>query len=159
MRRDAAATARAVGEQVAATEQIAKAADSLSRQAAQLSRAMVEQRASANQISTAADSMRQQAEQAARALAEQSRTMKDVAAGSANTAKQIKLIQRANREQSAAANDLVQQMGEIRIITERNVAGVHEARGSAEEMVGQATALRSAVTRARKAPRPRADGR
>jgi methyl-accepting chemotaxis protein len=121
---------------------------------------MVEQGTAAKEITTAVASMRQQSEQAARALVEQARAMKDVSAATSNTAKQVKLIQRANREHSTVSEDLLARLADIKRITERNAAGVHEARGSAADLLGQAAALRTSVTKGRTVkPRGRANGR
>jgi methyl-accepting chemotaxis protein len=155
---DATGTARAVAEEVAATDQIAGAADALSRQSVQLSRALSEQSGAVRQMTDVAGRMRLQTEQAGRALAEQSRAIKDVAAGATDASRQIKLIQRANREHATISVDLLSQIGEIRRVTEQNLAGAHEAHGSARDLVSQATALRTAAGGAAK-PRARAHGR
>jgi methyl-accepting chemotaxis protein len=86
--------------------------------------------------------------------------MRDVATAAGNTSKQIKSIQRANKEHSSVSESLLTQLADVRRISERNAAGVHEARGSAADLLGQAATLRSTVA-GRRTPkrRARANGR
>jgi hypothetical protein len=56
------------------------------------------------------------------------------------------------------SDNLLSQVAEIRRITERNATGVHEARGSARDLVAQAAALRGAVGGSART-RARANGR
>ena len=143
MRRGAVATSRALAEQATASEEIARAAESLSRLVASVAKAMTEQNGAATEITRAAESMRQQSDQAAKALREQARAMKDMSVAAANTAKQIKLITQANREHGRVSGMLLQDMAEIRRITDQNVNGVRQTRTSTADLLKYAEALTS----------------
>jgi methyl-accepting chemotaxis protein len=134
-------TTRALAEQATASEQIRKAAESLSQQTSLVARGMAEQAAAATEINEAGASMRREAQQAALALAEQTRVIKEVATAAANTNKQIKKISRANTEHSAAGARVLQRLGEVRRITDRNANGMRETHGSTADLVAQARAL------------------
>ena len=85
------------------------------------------------QLTTAAAATRQDTEQAARGMAEQGRAIRDISMAVTNTVKQIRLIHAANKEHSIVANDLLNRVGEVRRISERNAAGVKRTQGSTNE--------------------------
>ena len=145
MRRGAAATSRAVAQQALSAEEIVKAADGLTRMVTTVAKSMAEQSTAATQIAASAVSMRQQAEQSAKALKEQARAMKDMTSAAGNTAKQIKTITMANREHSQAAGTVLQELTELRRITDRNAAGVRQTREGTTDLVRSAQALTAMV--------------
>jgi methyl-accepting chemotaxis protein len=59
-----------------------------------------------------------------KALGEQSQAMREITSSSENVSKQMKLIVGANREHSAGAESVLQMLGAIRQITDRNREGV-----------------------------------
>jgi methyl-accepting chemotaxis protein len=141
MRRGAASTSRALSEQVAASDQIAKAIGALNGMIANFNRAISEQATASGEVSTAVNSMRRETEQAARALAEQTRGLKDMSTATGNTAKQLKLITHANREHSLVAAHMLDQLRAVRQITDRNARDVNETRSSTAELIKHAEAL------------------
>jgi methyl-accepting chemotaxis protein len=152
MRRGAAATTRALALQSVSSDEIVKAADGLSRMVVTVSKAMAEQGVASTEIASAAGAMRQQADQAAKALREQSRAMKDMTTAAANTARQIKGITGANREHSQVAGAILQDLAELRRVTDRNVAGVRQTRASTADLVRSADALAAVVVDLSKKP-------
>jgi methyl-accepting chemotaxis protein len=95
----------------------------------------------ATQMSAAIDAVRLQGDQTAKAAAEQSRTMRDMAAAAQTTARDIQVMTQANREQSVTAASLLTQLDDIRRITDRNTAGVKQARGGTADLLRQAETL------------------
>ncbi len=91
--------------------------------------------------------MRQESDQAARALAEQARALKEMTSATQNTSSQIKLITRANREHSTVAGALLDQLRDIRKITDRNARDVSETRGNTAELIKHAADLAGLVGR------------
>jgi methyl-accepting chemotaxis protein len=152
LRRNAATTARAMAEQATAGEQISRSAEDLRRNISGVTKAMAEQATAMQQISTASESMRVQADQASRALKEQTRTMREMTNATESTAKQIKLITNANREHSTVSAALVETLGEVRRIAERNASGVKQTRGGTDDLVRRADAF---VSRVQAPPRRR----
>jgi len=67
--------------------------------------------------------------------------LKELKNASGNTTSQIKLITRANKEHSAGAARMLEQLRDIRIITERNARGVKETRGGTDALLRHAEAL------------------
>jgi methyl-accepting chemotaxis protein len=145
MRRGAAATTRAVAEQAIAADEIVRAAEAMNRIIGSVSKAMAEQTSAAGEITKAAESMRMQADQAAKALKEQARAMKDMSGAAANTAAQIKTITRTNRDHSIGATAVVNELAELRRITDRNAAGVKETRTTTADLLRYAEALTAVV--------------
>ena len=97
--------------------------------------------------------MRRDTGQASRALAEQSRGLKDMLTATQNTAKQMKLITHANRDHSGVATRLLDQLRDIRQITDRNAREVKETRGGAADLVRHAEELSGIVAQSgRRAP-------
>ncbi len=171
----AAQVRKASGEQATSASQITQAADSMRRGAASTSRALAEQATAADQIvgrdriaerpdrqrqpgderagdrraqvSTAVNSMRRETEQASRALAEQTRGLKDMVTATQNTAKQMKLITHANRDHSGVAGRLLDQLRDIRQITDRNAREVKETKGGATDLLRHAEELAGIVER------------
>jgi methyl-accepting chemotaxis protein len=141
MRRGAIVIARSVAEQAASTEQLTKAADSLLRNITSIARAMDEQATAASQVTTAVENMRRQSDQVARALNEQARALKELNGAATNTTAPMKLITQANKEYSAGAARMLDQLREIRVITERNVRGVKETLGGTDALLRHAEAL------------------
>jgi methyl-accepting chemotaxis protein len=94
--------------------------------------------------------MRNQSQQTAKSLAEQATSVKDMAASAALTLKQVRLISRANSEHTTAAQAIAGQLSEIRRITDQNVAGVAQTRGSTTDLVAQAEALKGLMANATK---------
>jgi len=108
---------------------------------------MAEQATASTQVSTAINSMRRESEQASRALAEQTRGLKDMVSSTQNTAKQMKLITHANREHSTVSARLLDQLREVRNVTERNAREVKQTRGSAADLLKHAEELSGIVER------------
>ena len=108
---------------------------------------MSEQATASAQVSTAVNSMRRETDQASRALAEQTRGLKDMVTATQNTAKQMKLITHANREHSGVAGRLLDQLRDVRQITDRNAREVKETRGSAVDLLRHAEELSGIVDR------------
>jgi len=138
---------RALAEQASAAEQIVASTASLNGMIVSVNQAMSEQATASAQISTAVNSMRRETEQAARALSEQTRGLKDMLTATQNTAKQMKLITHANREHSGVAGRLLDQLREIRQVTDRNAREVKQTRGSAADLLKHAEALTGIVDR------------
>ena len=86
--------------------------------------------------------MRRESDQAARALTEQARGLKDMTTATQNTAAQIKLITHANREHSTVAGRVLDQLRDIRKITDRNARDVNETRGNTAELLRHADGSR-----------------
>jgi len=126
-------------------EEIVKGAEGLTRMVGAVSKSMNEQSAASTEIASAAAAMRQQADQAAKALKEQGRAMQDMTAAAANTAKQIKTITASNKEHSQAAVGILQDLGELRVVTERNATGVRQTRESTADLLRSAQALTTMV--------------
>jgi methyl-accepting chemotaxis protein len=112
---------------------------------ANVAKAMDEQASATTQIGAAVENMRRESDQAARALKEQARAVQAISTASGNTAKQIKLITHANREHSTVAARLLDQLRDIRAITDRNVRGVKETQGGTVDLLKHAQALGAAV--------------
>jgi methyl-accepting chemotaxis protein len=108
---------------------------------ASVNRAMGEQTTAVQQVSAAMNAMRRESEQAARALAEQTRGLKDMTSATQSTSAQIRLITTANRTHSTAAGRVLEQLRDIRKITDRNARDVHETRGNTAELVRHAEDL------------------
>ena len=102
-------------------------------------------------VTIAVESMRRQSDQTARALSEQARALKEVNAAAGNTTTQIKLISKANKEHSIGASRTLDQLRDIRVITERNVRGVKETRGGTDALIRHAEALVGGLDTARAA--------
>jgi methyl-accepting chemotaxis protein len=98
-----------------------------------------------SQITAAADGMSVQAEQVLRGAADQARAMRSMTTDAQNTAKMVKLITRANAEHSSMAAALLGSLSEIRQITDRNVAGVKQTRGGADDLRRRAQALAALI--------------
>ena len=96
---------------------------------------MNEQATAVLQVSTAMNAMRRESDQAARALAEQTRGLKEMTTATQGTSAQIKLITTANREHSTVAGRVLEQLRDIRKITDRNARDVHETRGNTAELI------------------------
>ena len=122
-----------------------------------VNKAMSEQATATGQVSVAADSMRQQCEQAARATRDQARAMRDMASAAQNTSKQIKLISTSNAESSLVSGKLIASIGEVREITDRNIRGVRQTKGSSADLLRRAQDLASMFERP--ATTPSANGR
>ena len=147
MRRGAASTSRALAEQAVAAEQIVAATASLNGQIASVNRAMSEQATASAEVSAAVNNMRRDTGQVSRALAEQTRGLKDMVTATQNTAKQMKLITHANRDHSGVAVRLLEQLRDIRHITDRNVTEVMQTRVSAADLIKHAEELSVIVDR------------
>jgi methyl-accepting chemotaxis protein len=109
---------------------------------------MSEQATASTQVSTAVNSMRRDTEQASRAMAEQSRGLKDMVTATQSTAKQMKLITHANRDHSGVAGRLLDQLRDIRQVTDRNAREVKETKGGATDLLRHAQELAGIVERA-----------
>ncbi|MCU1384139.1 MAG: methyl-accepting chemotaxis sensory transducer, partial [Acidobacteria bacterium] len=147
MRRGAASTSRALAEQATAADQIVTATGSLNGLIANVNQAMSEQATAAAEVSTAVNSMRRETDQASRTLGEQSRGLKDMVTATQSTAKQMKLITHANRDHSAVAVRLLDQLRDVRHITDRNAREVKETRGGAADLLKHAAELAGIVER------------
>ena len=141
MRKGAATTSRAIAQQSAAADEIARAAEALGRIAGAITRAMAEQAGAAADIAKAADSMRQQSEQTAKALREQARVIKDMTTAAANTAKQIKTITLANNDHSRSAAAALDDLAALHEAVDRSVEGFRQTQTSTEELLRHAEAL------------------
>jgi methyl-accepting chemotaxis protein len=64
-----------------------------------------------------------------------------------NTARQMKMITHANREHSGVAGRLLDQLREVRQITDRNAREVKETKGSAVDLLRHAEELSGIVDR------------
>jgi methyl-accepting chemotaxis protein len=93
------------------------------------------------EVSTAMNGMRRESDQAARAMTEQTRGLKEMTTATQSTAAQIKLITHANREHSTVAGRVLDQLRDIRKITDRNARDVHETRGNTAELLRHAEDL------------------
>ena len=71
-------------------------------------------------------------------------------AATQNTAKQMKLITQANREHSTAAATMLDQLRDIRAITDRNARDVKETRGSTVALLKHAEDLAGIVQNGRR---------
>jgi methyl-accepting chemotaxis protein len=89
--------------------------------------------------------MRKESDQAARAMTEQARALKEIAGATTSMGKQIRLLAGANTEHSSGAKRVLTQLKSIRAVSERNTQGVRQTRGSTDELVSQAEALRAAL--------------
>jgi methyl-accepting chemotaxis protein len=89
--------------------------------------------------------MRRKADETAKGLKEQARAMKDLVTATGNTTKQIKLISQANTQHSQAAAALLNEMSEVRTITDRNATGVKRTRSSTGDLLRSAEALAGIV--------------
>jgi len=92
-------------------------------------------------VTTAVDNMRRQSDQVARAVNEQARALKELNGAAGNTAAQIKLITQANKEHSTGAVRMLDQLRDIRVVTERNARGVKETLGGTDALRRHAEAL------------------
>ena len=94
----------------------------------------------------APSSMRQQADQAAKALKEQSRAMKDMTDG---RGQHRQARSRSSRRPTAStrrrAGDVLQDLAELRRVTDRNAAGVRQTRASTADLLRYAEALTAVV--------------
>ena len=106
-----------------------------------VNKAMSEQATAVLQVSTAMNGMRRESDQAARAMTEQTRGLKDMTTATQSTAAHIKLITHANREHSTVAGRVLEQLRDIRKITDRNARDVHETRGNTAELLRHAEDL------------------
>jgi methyl-accepting chemotaxis protein len=145
MQRGALATTRALAAQSQASDEIARAADMLARQTVAVSKAMSEQATAANEITRGVELIRRKTDETAKGLKEQARAMKDLVTATGNTTKQINLITQANTQHSQAANVLLNDMTEIRTITDRNASGVKRTRTSTDELLRSAETLAGIV--------------
>jgi len=159
MRKGAATTARALSEQATAADQIAKSATSLNTMIGSVNRAMSEQASALQQVTTSMVSMRKESEQAARAMAEQARALKGMTTATQNTSNQIKKITVANREHSTVAAGVLDQLRDIRKITDRNARDVSETRGNTAELIKHASDLTGLIGRGANGTRDGANGR
>src|SRR4029453_11814062 len=103
--------------------------------------------------------MRKEADQAARAMAEQARALKEMTSATQNTSSQIKRISAANREHSTAAGSVLDQLHDIRKITDRNARDVNETRGNTAELLKHAADLAGLIGRSASGARNGANGR
>jgi methyl-accepting chemotaxis protein len=69
--------------------------------------------------------------------------MKEMANSVNSTARDIKLITRANRDHAAGTARVVDQLADVRRITDRNAQGVKQTRGGTAELLKQAETLTS----------------
>jgi methyl-accepting chemotaxis protein len=76
--------------------------------------------------------------------------MKDMTTAAATTARQIKGITNANREHSQVATTVLQDLSELRRVTDRNAAGVRQTRANTAELLRSAEALAAAVDGSKK---------
>jgi methyl-accepting chemotaxis protein len=106
-----------------------------------VNRAVGEQAAASTQIATSMNSMRRESDQAARALKEQARAVQELTTVNANVARQIKLITTANKEHSLTASGVLDQLRGVRAITDQNARGVMETRGGTAELLQHAQEL------------------
>jgi methyl-accepting chemotaxis protein len=141
VRKGAASTARAVSEQAVASEQISKASNHLNRQIAIVTRAMAEQTATAKDLAGGLEGIRTQADQAARAATEQARTMKEMAKAADSSAREIRTVAKGNQQHSKSTAKVAAQLGDIRLITQRNAESVSRTRGGTADLLEQARAL------------------
>jgi methyl-accepting chemotaxis protein len=145
MQRSALGTTRALAAQAQASDEIARAGETLARQAAAVNNAMAEQSNATTEITRAAEAIRRKTDETAKSLKEQARAMKDLVSATASTTKQIKLITQANTQHSQAAGALVNDISEIRTITDRNASGVKRTRSSTDELLRSAETLADIV--------------
>ena len=110
-----------------------------------VTKAMGEQSKAMREIASASESMMTQADQTTRAIKDQARTMKDMTGAAQSTLKQIKLITHANREHSTVAARVLDQLREIRQITDRNARDVLETRGTTAQLMKHAADLAGLV--------------
>jgi len=147
MRRGAVATVKTIAQQAASADEIVRAGESLGRMVGSVATAMAEQRVAAAEVAHSTALMRTQAEETAKALKEQTRAMRDMTGAAANTAKQVKGITQANRSHLQAVTALTGDLAEMRRITERNAGGVAETRDGTSDLLRNAQALTSVVSR------------
>jgi methyl-accepting chemotaxis protein len=95
---------------------------------------MTEQITASSQVTRSVGEIRKQSGQVAQAMLEQSRANRDAVAGADNVAKQTRRLNAANVEYSAVSDTLLKSMAEIRLITERNVESVADARLVSESL-------------------------
>ena len=141
MRRGATSTSRALAEQATASDQIVAATNSLNGLIASVNQAMSEQASAAVQVSVAANNMRRETEQASKSLAKQTHGLKDMVAATQNTARQLTLITHANLEHSTAAGRLLEQLRNIRQVTDRNARDVRETKSGTVDLLRHAQEL------------------
>ena len=106
MRQGAASTARALGEQLTATDQVSREMDRLAGQVMRVTKAMAEQAGNAEGITTTADGLRLHASQVSRGMEEQGTAMKRITAETTNISKQIRSITAANYKHAQTASSL-----------------------------------------------------
>jgi methyl-accepting chemotaxis protein len=141
MRRGATSTSRALVEQATAADQIVASNNSLNSLIATVNQAMSEQAAAAAQVSAAVNSMRRESDQASKALSEQSRGLKNMVTATQDTARHMTLITRANREHSTVAGRLLEQLRDIRQITDRNARDVRGTKDGTSDLLRHAQEL------------------
>jgi methyl-accepting chemotaxis protein len=140
MRKGAASTSRALAEQVIAADQIAKSASSLSTMIASVNRAMASRRrGAAGERRDERHAPRVGAGGAGAGRADAWAEGHDV--GDAKHVGADRLITTANRTHSTAAGRVLEQLRDIRKITDRNARDVHETRGNTAELVRHAEDL------------------
>jgi len=85
--------------------------------------------------------MRRETDQASKAFAKQSHGVKNMVAATQNTARQLALITHANREHSTAAARVLDQLRNIRQVTDRNSRDVKETRSGTVDLLRHAQEL------------------
>ena len=124
-----------------------------------VNKAMSEQATALQQVTASMLSMRKESDQAARAMTEQARALKGMTSATQNTSSQIKKITVANREHSTVAGGMLDQLRDIRKITDRNARDVSETRGNTAELIKHASDLAGLVGRGTNGTRNVANGR
>jgi pyruvate/2-oxoglutarate/acetoin dehydrogenase E1 component len=114
IRRGAANTAQALGQQSTASTQVSVEAARLSTGIANVSAAVAEQSTAMKQITQATESVSRQTAQTARAMEEQARASRDLVTATQDVARQSGLITVANREQTKAVEAVLKEIAELR---------------------------------------------
>jgi methyl-accepting chemotaxis protein len=122
MRKGATSTVRALTEQTAGIELVARETDKLLAQFNGLGKSMSEQAKSSQEIAAAANDLDLQARQASKAMEEQVRGFGQLSSSSANITKQIKSIATANLENSQSGKVILGRLEEVRQISLENTA-------------------------------------
>ena len=141
MRRGVATTARALGEQAVAGDQVSKEAIQLARQISEINKAVSEQANASAEIATATQNMRLQSDQVTKAMREQARTSREMSVAVTTVSKEALRITNANRDHLDAADRIRNGVSELRQITNRNAEGVKATLTSTSGLADRARRL------------------
>jgi len=133
MRKGAASTARAVGEQASAIAEVSKETEMLTVQFTGLAKSMSDQSKSAAEITVAAKEFLQQTMEAAGAMKEQLKSVKYIRENTFSITKQIKLITAANVGNSKSAVTMLAKISGLQDLSRNNTNEVKSIRGVLEK--------------------------